>query len=97
MAISICSAALLAEWEGAKCRKVRIGLGAVAPVAMRARETEKILEGGDWGAGLLEAACARAAQEISPISDIRATADYRRSMAAVLLRRLCEQVSRGEK
>ena len=97
MAISVCSAALLAEFEGETCRKVRIALGAAAPVPMRACETEKILEAKEWRPEVLEAACARAAQEISPIADIRATADYRRSMASVLLRRLCEQVSRGER
>ncbi len=91
MAISVISIALLAETAGGKCRKICIGFGAVAPTPIRAWGTEKLLEGNTLDPEVVEAACTRVAQEVSPISDIRASADYRRSMASVLLRRLIRQ------
>ena len=64
---------------------VRIVLGAVAPVPLRARKAEaKILkEGRD---AILEAATS-AAEETKPISDHRASASYRREMSKVLTKR----------
>jgi CO/xanthine dehydrogenase FAD-binding subunit len=64
---------------------VRIALGAVAPTVIRAPETEAALLAG--GEGALERACEVLAGEITPIDDLRSTADYRRAMAGVLLHR----------
>ncbi len=91
MAISVVSAALLVEREEGVCRQVRIGLGAVAPTPRRAYETEKILTGKRASPEVIAACCARVPEETKPITDIRATAEYRKSMTPVLLKRLIEQ------
>lgn len=59
----------------------RIALGSVAPTVVRAARTEAVLEGG----GSLEEARRVLMTEISPIDDIRSTADYRRRVAGNLL------------
>jgi carbon-monoxide dehydrogenase medium subunit len=66
---------------------VRIALGAVAPAPMRAGKAEGLLVGRKLESGAIEEAAAEAAREVSPISDIRASADYRRQMSGVLVRR----------
>src|SRR5688572_20387865 len=66
---------------------VRIALGAVAPTVIRARKAEAILSGRKMDGALIEAAARAAAGEAKPISNVRATADYRREMVAVLTRR----------
>jgi xanthine dehydrogenase small subunit len=59
----------------------RVALGSVGPVVVRASETEAALARGD-----IDAAAATLEREITPIDDIRSTADYRRRVAANLLR-----------
>ena len=75
--VSVCMAA-----DG----ETRVALASVAPTPMRARAAEEILASGT-GSGALEDAARAAADEISPVSDVRASAAYRRAMARVLFKR----------
>lgn len=72
-------------------QEVRIVLGAVAPTPIRARHAEALLRGQRFGERLVEAAAMAAMNESRPISDVRASADYRRQMVAVLTRRALGQ------
>lgn len=65
----------------------RIAFGAVAPTPLRAPKTEKILAGHALSDELLDRAAQAASQEIAPITDIRASAEYRRWMISVMLKR----------
>jgi CO/xanthine dehydrogenase FAD-binding subunit len=69
------------------CRAVRIVLGAVFPIPMRARKAEAVLEGQLLTEALAEEAGRIAAQESKPISDVRSSADYRRAMVATMTKR----------
>jgi xanthine dehydrogenase small subunit len=69
-------------------RKARIGLGGVAATPIRARETEAALEGRPWTAATVDEAAAVLAGEGTPISDQRASADYRAAMLGQSLRKL---------
>ena len=60
----------------------RVALGSVGPVVVRARMTEQALAA-EQG---IDAAIAALQTEIAPIDDVRSTADYRRFVAANLLR-----------
>lgn len=92
MDIAIVSVAAAIRWDSAKrCTAVRIALGAVAPCSMRARRAESILEGQVANDALVQRAAEMAAQEISPITDARASADYRRHVSQVLVRRALEE------
>jgi len=93
MAISLVSVAVLLEMENGKCKKARISLGAVAPKPVRAYGIEEMLEGKEITEKLIEACCEHVQKEINPITDIRASAEYRRAMASVLLRRLIQEVT----
>ncbi|MBI3089501.1 MAG: xanthine dehydrogenase family protein subunit M [Candidatus Tectomicrobia bacterium] len=68
-------------------REARIGLAAAAPTPMRCPAAEALLRGAAPTAASIAAAAAQAAREARPISDLRASADYRRKMVRVLARR----------
>lgn len=72
----------------------RISLGAVAPTPIRAYKAEENLIGQNVSEGLLEEAGIVASEEISPISDLRASADYRRHLTKVLVKRALKNAIR---
>lgn len=69
------------------CRDIRVVLGAVAPIPMRARKAEKVLRGKKIDEALMNEAAEAASREARPITDVRATAEYRREMVGVFTRR----------
>jgi carbon-monoxide dehydrogenase medium subunit len=75
-----------------KLKGVRIALGAVAAVPMRAYAAEKVMEGKAIDAELIEKAAQAASDVARPIDDHRASAWYRKEMVKVLLRRSLEEI-----
>jgi carbon-monoxide dehydrogenase medium subunit len=73
--------------EAGRIRGARVALGAVAPRPIRAPRTEALLEGQALTDALIAEAGATAASEATPISDQRASAEYRILMTSVLTRR----------
>jgi xanthine dehydrogenase small subunit len=65
----------------------RIGAGGVAATPARAIKTEAALIGQPWNEATLLAAQTAIQQEFSPLSDLRASADYRRQILGQLLQR----------
>ncbi len=70
-----------------RCAWTRIALGAVAPRPMRAAQVEAFLPGQRLDEATIVEAGEIAAREIRPIGDVRASAEYRRELTRVLLRR----------
>ncbi len=64
----------------------RIALGAVAPTPMRVKRAEEFLRGKELSEEALREAGEIVSQEIRPITDIRATAEWRREVSKVLTR-----------
>ncbi len=80
------SAARITVRDGV-CTDARIGLGAVAATPVRARNAEKILIGQKLTDELIaKAALTASEQDCMPITDIRATKEYRREMVRVITR-----------
>jgi carbon-monoxide dehydrogenase medium subunit len=77
--------------DGEVCKDSRIVLGAVAPTPMRAVGAEILLQGREWSRELVEKAALQALEEARPITDVRASADYRKKMVAVLTLRALEE------
>ncbi|MBI4589708.1 MAG: xanthine dehydrogenase family protein subunit M [Candidatus Rokubacteria bacterium] len=71
-----------------RCREARIALGAVAPTTLRARAAEHVLEGEVPRAELLRRAGALAARACQPISDVRASSQFRRLLVETLVPRV---------
>lgn len=70
------------------CEDVRIVLGASAPTPMRAKKAEGVLNGNKITDNLLREAGVVASTEAEPISDIAASAEYRRELVRVLVARV---------
>jgi carbon-monoxide dehydrogenase medium subunit len=77
---------------GVVCRDVKIVLGAVAPTPMRAKKAEEILRGKKVEPVLIEKSAQVAADEARPITDVRASAEYRKEMVKVYTRRAIAQL-----
>ncbi|HET90955.1 MAG TPA: xanthine dehydrogenase family protein subunit M [Chloroflexi bacterium] len=75
------------------CEQTRIALGSVAPRVIRARAAEESLLGQPLTETAIAEAARLAAEATRCISDIRGSADYRRRVTEVLVRRLLTQVA----
>src|SRR5439155_183547 len=80
--------AALIVLDGGRCTEARIGLGGVAPTPVRARRAEATLRGEVLSNAAVRAAAEAAAAEAEPLSDLMGSADYRREMIRVWVRRL---------
>jgi CO/xanthine dehydrogenase FAD-binding subunit len=84
--------------EGERCKQARLATAGAGPVPLRLRAAEEILEREGLGDAAIEAAVRRAAELVSPDSDIHASADYRRHLTGVLTRRALKRalgIARG--
>jgi len=68
--------------------EARLAWGSVAPTIWRCAEAEAFLTGRTLTLTSLRGAAALVRQQVRPISDVRASADYRREVAGNLLLRL---------
>jgi carbon-monoxide dehydrogenase medium subunit len=78
------------DWKKNAFLAPRIALGAVAPKVIRAPQAEAYLEGRAITAETMTEAGRLAVSDAKPISDFRASAEYRRHLVAVLTKRALE-------
>jgi CO/xanthine dehydrogenase FAD-binding subunit len=90
--ISTISIGFAAVRDGEVLHNVRLAFGAVAPTPIRAPQSEAALDGKPLTDETINAALAAAANEIHPISDVRASDWYRRELMQNILRRLLTHV-----
>lgn len=79
--------------EDAFCSDLCIAMGAVAPTPLRATAAEKRLRGKRITAELIGEAAEAAAEEARPISDLRASAGYRKEMVRFLVKKLLSELA----
>jgi carbon-monoxide dehydrogenase medium subunit len=91
--LSIASAAAFAKTRGGRIEEVRVALGAVAPTPIRGRKVEETLKGKEANEANIAQAAEWIRSEVKPISDVRASAEYRRDMSYVLTRRVLGKVA----
>ena len=89
------AAVLVREPAGPRCDEVRLALGGAGPVPLRARRAEAALRGEPLTDGAIRAAADAAAAEADPLSDLMGSADYRREMIRVWVRRLLTSLRDG--
>ncbi len=80
-------AAVVALDEAGKCAAVRVGITGTAETARRASATEAALTGAALDEATIGAAAERATEELEPLDDIHAPADYRLRVTKGLTRR----------
>ena len=93
MAISIASVAVNLEVRQNKINQIRIAAGSVALMPIRLTVIEEFLENKEISNQLIEEAVNKVCEEVNPISDIRASEEYRRYISGILFKRAFEQLT----
>lgn len=91
LAIVGVAAALSVDSAKGKCEEVGIALGAAGPIPLRAKKAESRLRGQKLSKISIAEASRIASEEVQPISDVRASANYRREMVRVITERALHQ------
>jgi xanthine dehydrogenase small subunit len=86
--ISTFTAAVRLRLDGDTISHVALAYGAVGPTVLRLRKTEQFLTGKPFSAETMQQAGEAAIAEITPISDVRGSADYRYQLARNVLLKL---------
>jgi len=87
MDLAVASVASLLVMKGGTCARARVAAGSCAPVPLRLQKVEALLEGKALTAELAAEAGRVAAESVAPITDVRATEEYRRALIGVYVRR----------
>ena len=83
---AVCTAYRL-ELNGNTVSSFRMACGGLAATIRHAEQCERAVEGASWNEATIDKACAALAEDFTPISDMRASADIRLVAAQNLLRR----------
>lgn len=86
--------ALTLRLKGERCEDIRLALNSVGPTILRARRAEEILRGQPVSERLIGAMAEAATEEVDPIDDNRGSAEYKREMVKVLVRRAAQAALR---
>jgi CO/xanthine dehydrogenase FAD-binding subunit len=92
MDLAVASVAVLLELDGTRCDTIRVAAGSVAPTPIRLGPVERLLGGRTLTDDLISQARELAAASVSPITDVRSTAAYRRQIVGVYLERAVHQL-----
>jgi xanthine dehydrogenase small subunit len=91
--ISTFTAGILLRLKKGKIQNARLAFGGVGPVVLRLPKTEEFLQGKPMLQGIFHEAGKLARDEISPISDVRASSDYRLQLAENILLKFFHECS----
>ncbi len=92
----IVAAVAVVELEGMVAKSARLALTGVWRETVRLSQSVDLLVGRELDDRQIEAVAGAVAGEVSPVPDYLGSAEYRREMAAVLTRRVLEQIREGE-
>lgn len=92
---AVAGLALVVRFDGTAVRQARIGLLGMGSTPLRAPQTEALLAGKALDAATVEIAAASLRAELSPYADLHHSAETKRHLAGVLLRRLLSATQAG--
>jgi carbon-monoxide dehydrogenase medium subunit len=85
--VAILNTVAVLKMTGKKCAEIRIAVGGGLPAPVRLMALEQELTSQTLDAALVESVSAKAGELIQPVSDVRGTAQYRKRISGVLVRR----------
>ncbi|MEM1696310.1 MAG: xanthine dehydrogenase family protein subunit M [Desulfurococcaceae archaeon] len=92
--LSVVAVAVALKVDGGVIVDARVALNSVAPRPLRAKSVEERLVGREPSLDTFKEAAEAVANDISPITDVRAPAEYRLYMSKVLIRELLAEAYR---
>jgi carbon-monoxide dehydrogenase medium subunit len=95
-AISVINAAFVLSFDGEQVRDACITLGCLAPTVVHASTAEMFLRGKQLDTATCDAAGRLACEDVSPIGDIRSSADYRLRTLAALVSDGLQRIAAGQ-
>jgi CO/xanthine dehydrogenase FAD-binding subunit len=90
--ISVVSIGIAGRLADGTLNDVRVAFGAVAPIPLRGVATESAIEAKELNAESIREMAKAAAEEITPIDDVRATAWYRREITRTFTERILHEL-----
>jgi len=93
MAISVATMAMILEVEKNRVKDVRIAMGSIAPIPLRLFKIEEFLKNKKINDELIEEAIKKVREEVKPIGDVRASAEYRRYISGILFKRAFKKLT----
>ena len=94
--ISAVCGAYSVELNGERVRDIRIAYGGMAATPKRAIHCEKALKGQTWSDGAISRAMQALDKDFDPLTDMRASDDYRMLVAKNLLRKFWIETAEGD-
>jgi CO/xanthine dehydrogenase FAD-binding subunit len=91
-AISKVVLAAKAQVNNEMINSISIGIGSVAPTVIRAPQTESLLANSQLDATIIEQAQQTISHEVAPITDLRSTEHYRRTVTGNVLAKFLRQL-----
>lgn len=88
-------AAAFTRRENGICRELRLAIGAVSPGVVRMTSPEARARNRPLDAALIQSIASEASDAVRPVDDIRGTADYKRRLVQVLIRRALAALANG--
>jgi carbon-monoxide dehydrogenase medium subunit len=85
--VAILNTVAVLKMTGKKCAEIRIAVGGGLPAPVRLMALEQELTSQTLNAALVESVSAKAGELIQPVSDVRGSAQYRKQISGVLVRR----------
>ena len=95
MEIAVASVGVLLSFDSSTVQRARVAYGSVAPTPLRGHAVEAALVGQSLSNEVIARAVSAARTEISPITDVRSSEDFRREIVGVLLQRMLEDANRA--
>jgi CO/xanthine dehydrogenase FAD-binding subunit len=96
-AVAILNVVTVLKMTGKKCAVARVAVGGGLPAPVRLPAIEQELAGKTLDAALVESVAGKVAGMIEPESDFRGSAQYRKQISGVLVRRAIEEAYRNAK
>lgn len=93
--LSKINAAVCLAMNGKTCKEARLSMGCVGPTTIRLKNAETLMQNAEVNQDLFGKLSAAIADEVTPIDDVRSTAEYRRTVGGVLVTRTIEEACSG--
>ncbi len=89
--LSVVSSAAFITMDGETCTEAKVAFGSVAMTPIRVPEAEAVLKGTSLDEDAIKKASEIVYETVKPITDVRGTAEYRKDMCPVLMKRAIAQ------